>query len=110
MERCLIPESKIQEIADTIIRVADPDKLILFGSYAAGTPNVDSDIDMLVIKDSPLPRYKRGFEIEKALMKCGVPIDLLVYTHDELNAENQIFCSFIQTALKTSKLIYERKS
>ncbi len=67
MEKSIIPESKIREITETIVKVIDPDKIILFGSYAAGTPNENSDIDLLVIKDSPLPRYKRGFEIHKAL-------------------------------------------
>lgn len=110
MERSLIPESKIREITDTIVKVMDPDKIILIGSYAAGTPNVDSDIDMLVIKDSTLPRYKRGLDIYMALKKCGVPADILVYTHEELRAENQVFCSFVQTALQTSKLLYERQS
>lgn len=110
MEKSIIPESKIKEITETIVKVIDPDKIILFGSYAAGTPNENSDIDLLVIKDSPLPRYKRGFEIDMALRGIGVPTDILVYTHNELNNERDIPSSFIQTAIKISKLLYERQS
>lgn len=110
MERQLIPESKIKEITETIVNVIDPDKILLIGSYAAGNPNVDSDIDLIVIKDSILPRYKRGIEIDYALKGIGVPADIIVYTHNELIAEKEIPCSFIQTAVKTSKLLYEKQS
>lgn len=109
MERSIIPESKIKEIANTIVKIIDPDKIILIGSYAAGNPNIDSDIDLLVIKESTLPRYKRSFEIEKALIRSGVPMDILVYTHNEFAIEKEIPSSFIQTAIKTSKLLYERQ-
>ena len=110
MEKSIIPVSKIKEITETIVKVIDPDKIILIGSYAAGTPNEDSDIDLLVIKDSPLPRYKRGLEIHKALIRSSVPMDVLVYTHNEFVTEKEMPSSFIQTAIKTSKLLYERQS
>lgn len=52
----MIGKEKISEIVDKIASGYDPDKIILFGSYAAGNPNEHSDLDLFLIKDNDLPR------------------------------------------------------
>ena len=59
-----ITEEQIKEIAKKIIEAYDPQKIILFGSYVSGKPTEDSDIDLLIIKDttdSPRERRKKNF-------------------------------------------------
>lgn len=52
----MIGTDKISEIVNKIATGYNPDKIILFGSYASGNPSDDSDLDLFVIKDSDLPR------------------------------------------------------
>ena len=61
------PELKL--ITDCIVREYQPDKIILFGSWARGNADEQSDIDLLVISDreKDLPRYKRGLDVRVLL-------------------------------------------
>jgi predicted nucleotidyltransferase len=105
----MIESSKINDIVTRIAYGFNPDKIILFGSYAAGNPNNDSDIDLLIIKDTDLPRHKSSFDIQKSLRGSMVPLDILVYTQKEFEQEQLNKYSFLSTAIKTSKILYERK-
>jgi predicted nucleotidyltransferase len=79
----MIEIAKINDIVNRIAIKFDPDKIILFGSYAVGNPNNDSDIDLLIIKDTELPRHMRSFDIQKSLIGSMIPMDILVYTKTE---------------------------
>jgi predicted nucleotidyltransferase len=105
----MIETNKINDIVNLIAGRFNPDKIILFGSYAAGNPNNDSDIDLLVIKDTDLPRHRRSFDIQKSLIGSMIPMDILVYTQKEFDQEKREKYSFISSAIKTSKILYERK-
>jgi len=103
---------ELKKINDIVARIAakfNPDKIILFGSYASETPNNDSDIDLLVIQDTDLPRHKRSFDIQKMLIGSMIPMDILVYTNIEFEKEKNEKYSFLNSAIKTSKILYERK-
>lgn len=105
----MIETNKINDIVLRIVSKFNPDKIILFGSYAGGTPNDDSDVDLLIIKDTHLSRHKRSFDIEKSLIGSMVPMDILVYTNKEFELEKKERYSFISSALKSSRVVYERK-
>ena len=105
----MIETNKINEIVLRIATKFNPDKIILFGSYAAGNPNNDSDIDLLIIKDTDLPIHRRSFEIQKYLIGSMIPIDILVYTNNEFEQEKTDEYSFICSAIKSSRILYERK-
>lgn len=104
----MIEIAKINDIANRIAKMFNPDKIILFGSYAGGNPTIDSDIDLLIIKDTDLPRHKRSFEIQKMLIGSMVPMDILVYTNNEFEKEKNEKYSFLNSAIKTSRILYER--
>ncbi len=105
----MIETKKINDIISRIASTFNPDKIILFGSYASGTPNNESDLDLLIIKDSELPRHRRSFDIQKSLIGSMIPIDILVYTNKEFEMEKKEKYSFLSSAIKTSKIVYERK-
>lgn len=106
----MIKESKIREIVNIITAGFNPDKIILFGSYAVGQANEDSDLDLLVIKDTDLPMHKRNIEIRKALIGTKVPLDLLVYTNREFESEKKQKYSFLCQIIDTAQTLYERQN
>ena len=86
----------------------NPDKIILFGSHALGNPNDNSDLDLLVIKDTDLQRPQRTVLVRKMLYGAMVPIDLIVYTPKEIEDSKNNKYSFVYKVLNTGKTLYER--
>ena len=104
----MIDSKKIDEVVIRIASRFNPDKIILFGSYANGTPNEDSDLDLLIVQDSDLPMQKRGLDIRLSLIGTKIPMDILIYTKSEFDQENNNNFSFLNSAMKNSKILYER--
>jgi predicted nucleotidyltransferase len=104
----MIGQEKISEIVNKIAAGYNPDKIILFGSYASGNPNENSDLDLLVIKESDLPRPERTALVRKMIYGARIPIDLIVFTPGELAESNENRFSFVYEVLNTGKTLYER--
>jgi predicted nucleotidyltransferase len=104
----MIGKDKISEIINKIALGYDPDKIILFGSYANGNPNEDSDLDLFVIKDTYLPRPQRAMQVRKLIYGSMVPIDLLVYTPQEFEDSKSNKYSFVFEVFNSGKIVYER--
>lgn len=105
----MITGEKISDIVNKIVFFYNPDKIILFGSYAKGSADEDSDLDLIVIKDTDLPKQRRGRELRKFLFGSLVPMDIKVYTHNEFNQDITNPYSFIYDAVKGAKILYEIK-
>ena len=105
----MIDKSTISNLVNKIASNVNPDKIYLFGSYATGMANEDSDIDLLVIKETIEPRYKRSIEIQRLLIGTKLPVDIVVYTNDEFENEKLNSYSFINSAIQGAQLMYERK-
>lgn len=101
--------NKLDIIVNRIVDVAKPDKIILFGSYAHGTPTKDSDLDLLIIKETTLPFNKRTSEIRRSLRGVGIPLDLVVYTPSEVEKYKDNNFSFIGKISKQGKVLYEEQ-
>lgn len=102
----MISQEKINEVIDRIVKNINPEKIILFGSYAQGNPGEDSDLDILVIKEMKMPRYKRTREVKKYLRGLKIPIDVIVYTKKEIKEWEGTKTAFINQAIKRGKLLY----
>lgn len=102
----------LRTLADQIVRVADPLKVILLGSRARGTERADSDIDLLVVAERPInkpwSRRKTIGNMYRSITSFGVPVDILLFTPDEVsrwqNARNHI----VHKALTEGAVLYER--
>ena len=102
----------LKKIADQIVSVADPLKVILIGSRARGTERIDSDIDLLVVADRPpnaqWSRRRAIGNLYRSITYFGVPIDILLFTPDEVsrwqNAKNHV----VHKALTEGAVLYER--
>lgn len=104
----MIDKAKINEIISKIALHFDPDKIILFGSYASGNTTNDSDLDLLIIQETELPRHKRSFDIQKSLKGSMIPMDILVYTIKEFEEERNQKNSFLHSLIQNSEILYER--
>ncbi len=105
----MIDATKINEVIKKITLYYNPESIILFGSYAFGTPNSDSDIDLLIIKQTTLPKHLRASEVRKHLYGMMIPMDLLVYTPSEFETEKNQKYSFLNSIISNCKILYERK-
>jgi uncharacterized protein len=106
----MIGTEKISEIVNKIALGYQPEKIILFGSYATGNPNENSDLDLLVIKDTDVPRPQRAVQVRKMIYGVMVPIDLIVYTPKEIDESRGNKYGFVFEVLNTGKTLYERAS
>ena len=106
----MIGIDKINEIVNKIARFYDPDKIILFGSYAYGIPTEDSDLDLLIIKDSDEPRPERSIQIRKMLFGSMIPMDIIAYTNNEIKESLSKKYTFIYQAITEGKTLYDRKT
>ena len=102
-----------RDIIEHISRVEKPYKVFLFGSYAYGHPDADSDIDLLVVLDRDTPprnfeeRSQNYLSISRALrdIEREIPIDLIVYTKSEFERFAQLDSQFSRKILKEGKSI-----
>ena len=98
---------KIQSMADKIAQEFKPEKIILFGSWAWGTPHEDSDVDLFIVKESNKKRWEREYDLRMKLIGNKFPpMDLLIYTPEEMEQRIRIEDLFIQDILKNGKLVY----
>ncbi|MFH1004744.1 MAG: nucleotidyltransferase domain-containing protein [Bacteroidota bacterium] len=105
----MITIEKISDIVNKIVHCYRPDKIILFGSYAKGHANEDSDLDLIIIKNTNLPKQRRKREIRKYLYGSFVPMDIKVYTPNEYDQDLSDPYSFLYGDIKDSKILYEIK-
>ena len=106
----MIHKAAIQGIVDRIVEGYDPEKIILFGSYAEGNPDDNSDVDLLVVKETDKPRPERVVEARRFVYGASVPLDLIVYTPEEIESEKRNKLGFIFRVLNNGKTIYERSA
>jgi len=81
-------------------------KIILFGSTAWGKPGLTSDLDLLIIWDTPLDFLSRTTELYNYLQPC-VAVDMLVYTPDEV--ERMVDRPFIRKILDDGMVLYNAR-
>ncbi len=103
-------ESKklILRVAKRIAEQYEPKKIILYGSYAYGEPTQDSDVDLLIIKNTDKRLIDRWIEVKKLLrgVAPGLPISPLVYTEREIDERNTVRDFFIEEILSRGEALY----
>jgi predicted nucleotidyltransferase len=99
-------ERDLEGLVRQLSALPEVQKVILFGSYAAGRRDLFTDLDLLVVMDSSLDFVSRGTDLARRL-RAGVALDLLVYTPQEMEQMRER--PFMRHVLKTGKVLYERK-
>ena len=62
-----VTDQLLEEVVRRILTIGSPSKIVLFGSHAKGTARPDSDLDLLIIEESDLPRYRRSGRYRRVL-------------------------------------------
>ncbi len=102
-----IPEEAIRDVVEQIVHQFSPIKIILFGSYAYGTPRPESDVDILVIMETPLRETQQAVQIcQKIEYRFG--LDLIVYTPARLAQRLEWGDSFLKEIVRRGIVLYER--
>lgn len=101
----------LPRVVKRIVQTLKPQKIVLFGSYAYGTPTPDSDIDLLVIMEtderSPI---KRAMPVMRLIVPRPFDTDVLVRTPAEVEASRESGSPLIKEILAKGKTLYERRS
>jgi predicted nucleotidyltransferase len=101
-----IPMAVIRRFAHAVAERFHPDKIILFGSYAYGTPHADSDVDILVVMPAR-NRLDQACKIHWALQPC-FPLDIIVRTPKEMKWRLEEGESFLTEVMTKGKVLYEK--
>jgi predicted nucleotidyltransferase len=76
--------SKVQAVVDALVEAARPERIVLFGSHARGDARDDSDLDFLVIETKVEDRAKEMVRLRRLLRPMRIPVDILVYSSDDV--------------------------
>jgi len=101
---------KIQEMVRRIVEGFDPEKIILFGSFARGTAGVDSDVDLLVVKSVEESKRSERVGIGVALQGMGLAKDIIVATPEDVERLGDTSGTVLFSALREGTVLYERSS
>jgi predicted nucleotidyltransferase len=112
-ESALYPEvtdDVLDEAVQRILHVGSPLRVVLFGSHARGEARPDSDLDILIVEESDLPKHKRSIPYYRVLREACYGKDIVVWTPAEIEEWARVPNAFITTALREGRTLYERPS
>jgi predicted nucleotidyltransferase len=105
-----ITEAKIRRAAQKLVDELQPEKIILFGSFAYGQPTIDSDVDLLIVMRSKARPVDRIRQASAVLDPRPFPVDIIVRTPAEIAERLRIRDCFIEEIVTKGKVLYERSS
>lgn len=97
---------KISALIENTVDKIRPEKVILFGSYAYGHPDKDSDIDLLFIKNTRLTGLKRYCSVSNNIDHV-MPLDILVKTPSEIETRLAMGDPFYKEIIGKGQVLYE---
>jgi predicted nucleotidyltransferase len=99
-------EENLTEILERLREMPEVEKVILFGSYAAGRCDLFTDLDLIVVIDTDQDFLHRTAGLYQKL-PVRVDLDLMAYTPQEFEKMRE--SGFVRQALETGRVIYEKK-
>ncbi|MBM4034198.1 MAG: nucleotidyltransferase domain-containing protein [Planctomycetes bacterium] len=102
-----VDDGLLREIVERLLTVAHPERIVLFGSAAAGRMTSDSDIDLLVVEKSPPDLRLEAVRLRAALRGLGRPFDVIVISSEHFEETKNVIGGIAYPAHKYGKVIYE---
>ena len=102
-----ISNADIDRVVDQIVKNFQPQRVILFGSYAYGQPRQASDVDLLVVMQTPLKESEQAFRICREI-DYHFGLDLIVRTPETLNQRLRLGDPFLREITDQGKVLYAR--
>ncbi len=107
-----VTDKIISDMVQAIVDEVSPERVILFGSRASNTGETDSDVDFLVVESEPFhsgrSRRHESARIWKSLSRFDVPIDILLFSNDEVEEWRHSLNHIVSRALREGRTVYER--
>jgi uncharacterized protein len=101
-----LSEKKLREIIRRVVKVAQPERIILFGSAARGEMGPNSDVDLLVVKPGKFHQGHLTGEIYMNLHGVGLPVDIILVTPEQVEKYAQTHFLVIAPALQEGREVY----
>lgn len=105
---------EVKKILETIVEILkekyEPEKIILFGSYAWGGFTKDSDIDLLIVKETHKKRIDRFVEVKRIIYnpQIKIPVSPIILTKKELGERINLGDDFLKEIIKKGVTVYEK--
>lgn len=103
-----VTQEKLKEVTDKIVKEFNPEKIILFGSYAWGTPTKDSDIDLFIVKNENKTSLEMMREVSEIFFKRDFAMDILVYTAQQMERRKEMGDPFLRRIIESGKVLYAK--
>ena len=108
-KRKRIPMRTIRAIAQHIAEKFNPEEIILFGSHAYGKPTGWSDVDLLVVMDTPKgDEFEKSLEIRKSLPLLTFGLDIVVRSRKDIERRKKLGDWFLVDIMEKEKVLYAR--
>ncbi|MEX2307780.1 MAG: nucleotidyltransferase domain-containing protein [Pirellulales bacterium] len=98
----------LRRVTSLIVKACDPEKVVLFGSYAKQQQDVDSDLDILVVGNFQGLPFLLGQELRQSFHGYPIRIDLYVARPQDVEAESTKPFGFLCSVLSSGVLLYKR--
>ena len=101
-----VSEEALEEIIRRVAEVAQPERIILFGSAVRGEMGPDSDVDLLVVKRGTFDHGRLMGDIYESLHGVGQAVDVVVVTPEQVERHRNTHWRVIAPALREGKEVY----
>ena len=98
--------AEIKNLCEQISRDFRPERIILFGSHASGSPTPNSDVDLLVVMSFEGSPRQQAVKI-RSRIDTSIPLDLLVRTPEQLSERLAMGDFFVREITESGKVLYE---
>ena len=97
----------LNEVKSRIVPQFQPQRIILFGSYANGVPGPDSDIDLLIVMDVDGSTRQKANEIDMLMSDRRIPMDFIVITPEQYEQQKNMVGTFVRQIEREGMVIHE---
>ena len=103
-----LDSEQIEGIVNQIVQCFHPSKVILFGSYASGTPTADSDLDLLIVMPNP-PGRDQTYQVKSELQtRLPLPLQIIFMREETFEETRDVVGGLAYPASHSGKILYEK--
>lgn len=102
-----VDENLLQRVVDSILKVSQPERIIMFGSAATGSMGPHSDLDLLVIERGFSDARQESIRLRAVLRSFEIPIDIFPMKPERFEETKNVVGGLAFPANKYGVVIYE---